>query len=138
MTLSEFIKKSNIDSKLIRSVVRSMYGWESFKESAIDIVNNGANCGFGKFIYYYDTVKFTKRNKVSIIGLCKEMDQQIENVGLINFICSFNCMKDSNYDEVAKAIYSGKGEEVTKVYNALAWFALEEVCRSYSDLTYEN
>ena len=28
----------------------------------------------------------------------------------------------------------GRGDAVTGIYNALAWYVLEEVCRSYVDL----
>lgn len=47
-------------------------------------------------------------------------------------IAGFNCI-DLTAEEVAEAIYNGKSEDRTTVFNALAWYALEEVCRGYVD-----
>lgn len=134
-TLASFIKSTNIPSSLVRAVVRNCYGLESFKEIAQDITNHGASAGFGNFIYYSDTVKFTTKNKKAIIELCKDLDSQIENVGLVRFIASFNCLNNSwSYDEIAQVIYGRSTlDEKTQIYNALAWFSLEEVARSYVD-----
>lgn len=131
--LKDFIENSNINSTLIKSVVNNMGGWEYFKENADNVTEHGAAGGFGGFIYYTDTMKFARRNKTAIIQLCESMDEQMENVGLLSFISSFNCLNDISQDSIAKAIYTGKGEDVTQVLNALAWFALEEISRAYVD-----
>jgi hypothetical protein len=142
MKLKDFIKKSSLDAPLIRAVILQFGSWEYFQETAKDITQHGADSGFNGFIYYTDTVKFTRRHKVKILELASEMDSQIEGVGTIQFITGFNCLKGITADEVAKAIYTGRGDDVTQVYNALAWFALEEVTRSLVDLqddeTYSN
>jgi len=52
-------------------------------------------------------------------------------------ISSFNCVNETP-EEVAEAIYNSDSDNQTQVLNALAWFAGEEVCRSYSDLIEEN
>lgn len=41
----------------------------------------------------------------------------------------------SNFIEAAEAIHNPRSEDATNVLNALAWFALEEVSRSYSDMS---
>ena len=133
-TLKSFIKASNIEASLIRAVVKNCHGWESFKEMSQDVCNHGASAGFGRFCYYVDTVAFTAKNKKAILAYCKEMDSQIENVGIISFITSFNCLEGYDQDEIAAAIYGRPTfDEKVAVYNALAWFALEEVCRAYCD-----
>ena len=71
LTLSQLIAESGLNPSLVRSTVRQCYGWQDFKEMAQDVANHGANCGFGKFIYYTDTIAFTKRNKKALLELCK-------------------------------------------------------------------
>ena len=51
---------------------------------------------------------------------------------LYKMIAGFNCLKITE-GEAAEAIHDPRSEERTQVFNALAWFALEEVSRSYSD-----
>ena len=53
---------------------------------------------------------------------------------MIKFAAGFGCLDETEDDEVARALYAGRGDAVTGIYNALAWYMLEEVCRSYVDL----
>lgn len=133
MKLSEFIKQSTVPANLIRAVVRQIGGWEEFQQIAATVTRHGANCGYKGFIYYVDTVAFTKRNKRAILEFAADQDSQIESVGLVKFVASFGCV-DETEDDVARALYAGRGDAVTSIYNALAWYMLEEVCRSYVDL----
>ena len=133
MKLSEFIKQSTVPAKLIRAVVRQAGGWGEFQLIAKDVANNGAHGGYNGFTYYADTEPFTKRNKRAILEFAAEQDSQIESVGLLKFVAGFGCI-DETEDDIARALYAGRGEAVQQVYNALAWYALEEVCRSYVDL----
>jgi hypothetical protein len=50
---------------------------------------------------------------------------------MLEMIAGFNCLKADKLtlDDVAQAIYTGKGDNATSVRNALAWYALEEVAR---------
>ncbi len=135
MKQSEFIKKSHIPEKLIRSTIKQIGGWEEFKDRAEDVTNHGADGGFSGFIYYSDTVEFTEKNKADILAFAKEQAAEFgEN--LFSMVGSFNCLKISP-EEVAEAIYNHDSESRTTVYNALAWYILEEVCRSYVDLSEE-
>jgi len=133
MKLSEFIKQSTVPAKLIRAVVRQVGSWKEFQLIAKDVANHGANCGGHTFTYYADTVAFTKRNKRAILEFAADQDSQIESVGLVKFVAGFNCV-DETEDDIARALYAGRGDAVQQVYNALAWCMLEEVCRSYVDL----
>ena len=133
MKLSEFIKQSTVPAKLIHAVVRRVGGWEEFQMIAKDVVRHGADCGVHNFIYYADTVAFTKRNKRAILEFAAAQDSEMDCRGLVRFVAGFRCA-DETEDDLARALYAGRGDAVTGIYNALAWYALEEVCRSYVDI----
>ena len=135
LTLSQFVAESGLNASLVRSTVRQMGGWDSFQESAQDVCNHGANAGFGGFIYHSDTVPFAKRNKKALLEMCKEQAEDYYGIesGVCEFIAGFNCVNLSR-EAIAIALYTGKGDSVTEVYNALAWYALEEVARRYCDI----
>lgn len=133
MKLSEFVKQSTVPAKLIRAVVRQVGGWEDFQQIAKDVAGHGADCGYKGFTYYLDTVAFTKRNKRAILEFAADQDSEIESVGLVKFVAGFRCV-DETEDDIARALYAGRGDAFQEVYNALAWYVLEEVCRSYVDL----
>ena len=132
LTLSQFIAESGLNASLVRSTVRQCCGWQSFKEMAQDVANHGAGGGFGNFIYYTDTIAFSKRNKKALLEMCKEQAEDCAAT-VSDFISWWNCV-DCDAEQVAIALYTGKGENVTEVYNALAWYALEEVARRYCDI----
>ena len=131
MTIKEFCSKSHISEQLIRAVVRQAGGWESFTGMADDVTNHGASGGFSGFIYYSDTCKFATGHKAIILEMAKQMADDLGEP-LYKMIGGFNCLKISE-GEAAEAIHNTRSEGRTNVMNALAWFALEEVCRSYAD-----
>lgn len=132
LTLSQFIAESGLSPSLVRSTVRQARGWQSFKEIAQDVCNHGADAGFGGFIYHSETLPFAKRNKKAILEMCKEQAED-SAATISEFIAWWNCV-DCDAEQVAIALYTGKGEDVTEVYNALAWYALEEVARRCCDI----
>jgi len=134
-TQKAFIAASNIDATLIRAVVRQVGGWDSFKELAADVANHGADSGFSGFTYYTDTVKFTSKHKASILEYAGELASEIGDGNALSLISSFNCLKAYDAMEIAHGLYHPHSSTKTDVFNALAWFALEEVARSYSDLS---
>lgn len=131
-TLKSFTENTNIPAPLVRAVVRQFGDWESFTESASDIMNYGASGGFSGFIYYTDTVKFAKAHKAEILAYASDMASDLGEDSAVSLIAGFNCLK-MRPDEVAEALYNPRSDEQTNVYNALAWFALEEVARAYAD-----
>lgn len=138
LTQAKFIEQSNIDASLIRAVVRQLGGWQSFCDSAPDICSYGIDGGFDGFIYHIDTVAFTKRNKDSIMTLARDMANSMGESGAIALIASFCCMRDYSQEDIARGLYDGRSDERTQVYNALAWFAGEEVSLSYNDILEES
>ena len=137
MKLSKFIAESHLPASLIRATVRQCGGLESFTEMAQDVTNHGAGGGFSGFTYYADTVKFAERNKAAILDACRRMADDLGEPGAYSMIAGFNCLKDSgaSADSVADAVHNKRHEDRTQVMNALAWYALEEVSRSYCDLS---
>lgn len=136
LTLSHFIAESGLNASLVRSTVRQCGGWEMFQDTARNLQYSscGAPGGFCGFIYHSETVPFAKRNKKAILDMCKdELDYYKGCDSIPAFISEFNCV-DLTTDQVAIALYTGKGDCVTTIYNALAWYALEEVARRYCDI----
>ena len=131
MNQTQFISKSHISEKLIRAVVRQSGGWDSFKEMAEDITNHGVDGGFHGWIYHSDTVPFAQRNKAVIMAMAQELANDLGEE-VLSMIAGFNCLKISA-NEVAEALYNPRSDNKTQVFNALAWFASEEVARSYCD-----
>lgn len=132
LTLSKLIEQTNIPAKLVRATVRQSGGWESFTEHAADITNHGADGGFNGFFYYAETVPFAKRNKRPLLEYAAEMARDLGEPSSMTLIASFHCV-DLTPEEVAEAIYNPRSDNKTEVFNALAWFALEEVARAYCD-----
>jgi len=134
MRQSDFVKNSHIPAKLIRATVRQLGGWEYFQETANDITNHGANSGFSGFTYYRDTLAFFRRNRASIMEMTEQMADDLGE-GMLKMVAGFNCHRgyDFTEDGIARALYTGKCDDATNIQNAMAWFALEEVSRSYVD-----
>ena len=135
ITMKSFINRSNLPAPLIRAVVKQSGGWDSFQEMARDVAAHGADAGFSGWIYHRETMEFFRKNRKAILGYAEEVAHDLgENV--LSMIQGFGIFRNSPIDtqDLAKALYTGKGPEVTRVYNILAWFALEEVARAYADL----
>lgn len=133
-TVKAFAAESNIPAALIRAVVRQVGGWASFREMAADVANHGADAGFSGFSYYRDTVAFTKRQKATILEMAKEQASDFGSDSVYEMIASFGCLRrDFDATGVAEAIHNPRSEDRTAVFNALAWYALEETARAYTD-----
>jgi hypothetical protein len=133
-SLKHLIESTNIPASLVRAVVSQMGGWESFKESAQDITRHGIDGGFNGFIYYSDTIRFTKRNRKAIIEMASQQSKEF-GMGLVEMIKGFNCLKGATEAEIVEGL-AGSTDE-TQVPNGLAWYAGEEVARAYCDMTEE-
>jgi hypothetical protein len=134
-TLKSFIAGTNIPETLIRSTIRQLGGWTDYtQQNMLDICRGGGDAGWHGFIYYTETTAFTRRNKKLILDLLSSQAADYGYAGPTELIASFRCLKNEvSNEEVWRAIYTGKGEMLTTIYNALAWYALEEVSRAYSD-----
>jgi len=136
-TTTQQTEKEEIDfsifqfPKLAEAVVNQMGGDESFLSSWEDIINHGISGGFSGFIYYSDTTDFAKRN----IRLIREMARQQADgfgMGMLEMIQGFNCLgKDFSLDEIGETLFGGGDYE--QILNALAWYAVEEICHEFSN-----
>ena len=142
LNMKTLIANSSIPATLIRAVVKNMGGWDSFKESAQDVVDHGASCGFGSFIYYTDTVTFTAKNRKAIAELAAQQAADFGDSSEIEMILGFNCLQhdDLTSSDMARALYGRLTDydKKTTIYNVLAWYALEEVARAYCDLVEQD
>lgn len=117
--------------KLKKAVLKQLEG----KESCQDVVNHGAAAGFRGFTYYTETCKFYKNNKKAIIELAKDVAVD-SGEDLLVMISHFGCLKNENLSpyEISLALESRGDEDITTlVQNAMAWFALEEICNSITE-----
>ena len=131
--------------KLLTHYVIKQLGFEKLEDEELrstleDITNNGADGGFGGFIYYSETNKFARENMHLILDQVKELADNLVETPL-EMISSFRSLKDDKLDplEIASIIYERTSPESqadgteTVVLNALAWFALEEVARDQTN-----
>ena len=138
--MSNFLKSANINPKLVGAVIRQFGGWENFQEKAADVANHGIDGGYCGFIYYDDTVAFTKKHKKVIIENIKQFADEFGE-SFTKVIADFNCLKNSGItddDVITALMYPRSCEEyiITQVYNALAWYAGETVAHEYADYVY--
>lgn len=134
-TQAQFIANAYhaLPASLIKAVIRQSGGWSAFKEKAHDVTNHGAAGGFGGWIYYTETCAFYAKHQADIRTLATGMASEFGE-GVAAMVENFNCLRGSvTADEVGETLYGTKRQHDTTVANALAWFALEEVARAYTD-----
>ena len=131
-TIKSFCEFSSINSNLIRAVIRQSGGWLAFQEMAQDIYNHGIAGGFPGWIYYNETCAFYAKNQSLIIDLIEQWANEI-NLSPIDFVAGFRCLDAEDGQNVGKTLYGNKQQHDTIIANALAWFAAEEVARSFID-----
>ena len=132
MNQEQFLQCTSISDTLCKAVIEQCGGWSSFKECASDVASHGADSGAASnFIYYTDTVAFALRNAGVIGDLVNQYAQEFGYESSIDMMHHWKCLNGWNKNEIAEAFYTSRGEAAVQVNNALAWFALEEVCRAY-------
>ena len=138
--MSDFMKAANTDPKLTAAVIRHFGGWGNFREKAHDVTNYGIDGGYCGFIYYAETVAFTKKHKKAIVENIKQFADDVGE-SFTKVIVGFNCLKNSGITEddvILTLMYPRSCDEdvLQQVYNALAWYAGETVAREYTDFVY--
>ena len=132
-TLREVCKENEQFSSIIHAVIRKI-GMESIK----DVNNYGMEQGFPGFIYYSETVKFWRKYKKEILAMLKN-DTNNWGSGIVGIVQSFNCLNDKGkapeytQEEIGEALFGRYNPELDIIYNALAWYAAETVCRMFED-----
>lgn len=139
-TLAQFKKASHLSDALINSVVRQFGGWESFGVSAESVSSHGIDGGFSGFIYYSETHDFAMKNRRLIVELLEDSADCLGE-DVVSMVSNFGIFRNSPMDaddkrDLYKYLGGGRPEQGA-ITNVMAWFAAEEVCRSYSDFIYE-
>jgi hypothetical protein len=96
-----------------------------------DCAMNGAGGGFPGFIYYSETVQFYRRNQQDIVKnleiTAEELGEDI--IGMVRHFGVFRHDRPPSAGGIVRALWgTGKlQDDLTGLYNAFAWFCLEEV-----------
>lgn len=134
MRKNEFLVSSSYPP-IAESVIEQSGGWDSFKESAIDVSRYGANCGYSGFIYYSETCGFFDANKKAILGLLSSQARDF-GTNVVDMVAGFACLSDIDKFDIEAILFGFDPSDEcaeTQVKNALAWFALETVCFDYAN-----
>jgi len=141
--LYRYVKQnSGFTGHTVHSVILSLgynlWGTENeFKElsgNLVDCSKHGADCGFSGFTYYSDTIKFFKKHRQDIVS---HMEQTAAECGtnIISMVQNFGIFRNSempSVEFVGKALWDCKKNiELDFLYNAFAWYALEEISRTW-------
>jgi hypothetical protein len=111
---------------------------DAFKGLSAEFVNcaeYGADIGISGFIYYSETIAFFKKNRATIAS---HMERTAAEFGtdIFSMVQGFGVFRNSGKptpSEVGKALWdSGQSyPELNSLYNVFAWYALEEVSRTW-------
>jgi len=126
-------------NRVISSLGFSLNGsWDSLKELSAQFQNcaeHGADIGISGFIYYSETVAFFKANRNDIVN---HMEQTAAEFGtdIFSMVQEFGVFRNSEKpspSEIGKALWdkSKTDPDLTSLYNVFAWYALEEVSRTW-------
>ena len=104
---------------------------------------HGISGGYGGMIYYTETVAFAEKHKAAIL----ELARYYADKSAYDLIAGFNSLLRSGITpaQVDRLVHIDKRANLadddecdrTQIFNALAWFAGEEVARVYNDLLEE-
>jgi hypothetical protein len=129
-TTNQVIQDSGIPSRVVRAVVRRIG-----RESIEDVNKGEIDGGFSGFITYSDTEGFWRKYREEITEMLDRMADDMGQ-GVVEMVQGFNCLgSEFTTNEIARAIYGiyRNNATIARIYNALAWFAAEEVCRAFED-----
>ena len=132
----EAASEYGISDKLINAVIEQLGSDDSDLYYKLEsVAGHGADIGIGGFIYHNECYEFWNKNRREIRTLLSNMADQLGE-DVLGMIKGFNCLRDGDYsiDDIGEAIYSSDhNDDYTSIYDALAWFALEEVARAAID-----
>jgi len=103
---------------------------------------NGANVGFIGFIYYDETIKFFKANQTDIVDHLENTANEL-GINLFQMVQSFGVFSNSEkptVNQIGRALWGNSTiqKDLTQLYNVFAWYALEEVSRTWYRYLEEN
>ncbi len=136
-TVKAFCQYVNVDSNLIKAVIRQSGGWRDFQEHALDIANYGITGGFSGWIYYTETGAFYAKHQQLIVDMVESQADEYGYQSAQDMVKEFR-NPDATMLKIGYTLYCNKRKHDTYVANALAWYAAEEVARAYAEWTYEE
>jgi hypothetical protein len=109
-----------------------------FKELSAEFVNcaeYGAGIGISGFIYYSETIAFFKANRTAIASHIEHTAAEL-GTDIFSMVQGFGVFHNSEKptpSEIGKALWDSSQSypELTNLYNVFAWYALEEVSRTW-------
>lgn len=139
---AEFLKQQPEELRALAIDVAAHIGGEITADDLRElkqVADHGAACAaFSGFIYYCDTVDFFEKNRGDILA---QLRNDGDNLGesLLSLVAGFRCLKGESADDIARAIYVREiADDLTHIYNALSWYALESVAYQLSEYCYDN
>ena len=136
-------ENSGFTEKTVNNVIRALgfplQGSGSvFKNLSSEFENcaeHGANIGFHGFIYYSDTIAFFKANRKDIVNHMENSSVEL-GTDIISMVQGFGIFRHSekpSSSEIGKALWGSVYHryDLTTLYNVFAWYALEEVSRTW-------
>jgi hypothetical protein len=135
-------QNSGFSQKTVNNVIEALgfrlYGsGDDFIELSSQFENcaeYGADIGISGFIYYNETITFFKKNRYDII---RQMESTAAELGtdIIAMVQNFGVFRNNDkptVSEVGRALWDSQGfPELSFLYNVFAWYALEEVSRTW-------
>ena len=96
---------------------------------------HGANVGFCGFIYYSETIAFYKANRKDIINHMENLAAEL-GTDIISMVQGFGVFRNSTpptASEIGKALWGSFNHknDFSTLYNVFAWYALEELSRTW-------
>ena len=96
---------------------------------------HGANVGFCGFIYYSETIAFYKANRKDIVNHIETTVAELDT-DIISMVQCFGVFRNSTpptASEIGRALWGSFNHknDFTALYNVFAWYALEEVSRTW-------
>ena len=130
-----FLENHSSNPDLAKAVIAQMGGSENFAENANNISSHGIDGGYSGFVYYTDTVKFAEENHGAIMDSLKSDMDNFGNESVPEMRSHWKSLNDLSQDEIAEVVYDKdpENENYTQVYNAMAWYAGEQVSYEYSN-----
>jgi hypothetical protein len=109
-----------------------------FRELSAEFVyctEYGADTGFSGFIYYTDTTAFFMNNRTAIASRIERAAAEL-GTDIFSMVQGFGVFCNSDKpspSEIGKALWDSSQSypEFVSLYNAFAWYALEEVSRAW-------
>jgi len=136
------VRNSNFSEKIVNNIIKALGfplvgSWDTFNELSTQFENcaeHGADIGISGFIYYSETVAFFLQNRNDIVS---HMEQTAAELGtdIISMVQGFGVFHHGDKpapSEVGRALWDSKEwPELTTLYNVFAWYALEEISRTW-------